>query len=111
MKKTKKHSLAIDLAQEIILGCDIFDANDIWEIIGDCSYWELKQLEKEIRQYIYKTWPLELGAWDGDFLKRQINYWVYQDTWRYPPKKKSFNWIFTVLVLVAILVLSILLNK
>lgn len=77
-----KHSLAVDLAEEIILGCDIFDADDIWSIIGTLPIEGLKNLEQEVRKFIYEKWPSDSGAWSEEFLKKQIDYWIYQFTWR-----------------------------
>lgn len=112
MKVTRiKNSLAADLAHEIILGCDVFDADDIWGIIGKCSVEELHKLERDVRQYIYEIWPPESGAWSEDFLKKQIDYWIYQFTWRKPKKKELPNWVFTVVVVIAVLVLAVLLNS
>lgn len=74
-------SLVHQLGDEIILGCDMFDANDVWDIIHNESLEELNKLADEIREYIVKGYPPE--AWSPEFIEKQLDYWVFQFKWRY----------------------------
>lgn len=83
----RNSGLAQDLAEEIILGCDRFDVNDIWDILYDASLEDLQALERDVRQYIYAKWPpkdaAEHGIWTEEFLASQIEQWIYQYKWRW----------------------------
>lgn len=74
-------SLVHQLGDEIVLGMDVFDANDIWEIIHNETREELETLAQSVREYIVKQYPPE--AWSPEFLEKQLKYWVFQFTWRY----------------------------
>ena len=86
MDKEFNKQLAVSLGNEIILGCDCFDVDDVWEVISGYSIDNLKSLERQVREYIYAKWPREAaalyGIWNEDFLNRQMKLWIYQNTWR-----------------------------
>lgn len=86
----RNSGLAQDLSEEIILGCDRFDVNDIWDILYDASLEDLQALEKQVREYIYAKWPpkdaAEHGIWSEEFLASQIETWIYQYKWRWTDK-------------------------
>ena len=74
-------SLVHQLGDEIVLGMDVFDANDIWDIIHNETREELDKLAQDVREYIVKNYSPE--AWSPEFIEKQLNYWVLQFTWRY----------------------------
>lgn len=80
-------SLVHALGDEIVLGCDIFDANDIWDILHNESLQELNELAEQVRQYVSKTYK-EGVTHTAEFLEKQIEYWVFQYRWRYVDDKK-----------------------
>ena len=74
-------SLVHQLGDEIVLGMDVFDTNDIWDIIHNETLEELEQLAQDVREYIVKNYPPD--AWSPEFLEKQLKTWVFQFTWRY----------------------------
>lgn len=74
-------SLVHQLGDEIVLGMDIFDTNDIWDIIHNETLEELEKLAQDVRKYIVENYPPE--AWSPEFLENQLKTWVFQFTWRY----------------------------
>ena len=75
-------SLVHQLGDEIILGCDMFDANDVWDILHNESLEELNKLADDVRKYVAETYK-EGVTHTAEFLEKQIEYWVFQYRWRY----------------------------
>lgn len=75
-----KETLTRQLGDEIILGMDIFDVDDIWEVIGKETEEELRRLANDVRLYIMRNYPQD--AYSLEFLEKQINLWIFQNTWR-----------------------------
>lgn len=75
-------SLVHQLGDEIILGCDMFDANDVWDILHNESREELNKLADDVRKYVAETYK-EGVTHTAEFLEKQIEYWVFQYRWRY----------------------------
>ena len=74
-------SLVHQLGDEIVLGTDVFDTNDIWDIIHNETLEELEKLAQDVRRYIVENYPSD--AWSPEFLDNQLKTWVFQFTWRY----------------------------
>lgn len=73
--------LVNQLGDEIILGMDIFDTDDIWQIICCCTVKELLTIAQEVKDYIIGKYPPE--SYSAQFLESQLNTWVLQYRWRY----------------------------
>ena len=50
-KEAKQKELAIDIALEIVLGCDRFDRTDLREII-DQEGFDVEEMKQSLRRYI-----------------------------------------------------------
>lgn len=74
-------SLVHQLGDEIVLGMDIFDQDDIWQIICCCKVEELSALAEEVRAYVKERYPSD--ACSESFLEEQLDRWVHQYKWRY----------------------------
>ena len=75
-------NLVHQLGDEIILGCDMFDADDIWDILHNETVEELKKLADDVRKYVGEQYK-EGTAYTAEFLEKQIEYWIFQYRWRY----------------------------
>lgn len=75
-------SLVHQLGDEIVLGMDIFDANDIWDILHNETVEELKKLADDVRKYVGEQYK-EGVTHTAEFLEKQIEYWIFQYHWRY----------------------------
>ena len=75
-------TLVKQLGDEIILGMDIFDVNDIWDVLHNESLESLNAIADQVRLYVIKNYKEGL-CWSISFLEEQIRYWVLQFTWRY----------------------------
>lgn len=80
-EKYNRLSLVHQLGDEIVLGMDVFDTNDIWDIIHNETREELETLAQNVREYIIKKYPPE--AWSPEFLEKQLDTWIFQYKWRY----------------------------
>ncbi|MBR2265489.1 MAG: hypothetical protein IJ882_02260 [Paludibacteraceae bacterium] len=83
-------SLVHQLGDEIVLGMDVFDANDIWDIIHNETLEDLTKLADEVRKYVNERYK-EGVTHTSEFLEKQLEYWVFQFTWRYARYKVGLD--------------------
>ena len=77
-----KETLVKQLGDEIILGMDIFDVNDIWDVLHNESLEALNAIADQVRLYVIKNYKEGL-CYTISFLEEQIRTWIFQFTWRY----------------------------
>ena len=76
-KKQSKKELAIDVALEIVLGCDRFDRTDLREII-DQEGFDVEEMKQQTKDYIKENFQSkdESGhVAPTDFVEEQLAYW------------------------------------
>lgn len=69
-KEAKQKSLAMDVAWEIVLGCDRLDRTDLRAIV-DQEGFDVEEMKKQTRYYIENNYH---GSSD-DFVEEQLAYW------------------------------------
>lgn len=69
-KEAKQKELAIDVALEIVLGCDHFDRTDLRAIV-DQEGFDVEEMKEQTRNYIENNYH---GSSD-DFVEEQLSYW------------------------------------
>ena len=82
--------LVHQLGDEIVLGMDVFDANDIWDIIHNETLEDLTKLADDVRKYVNERYK-EGVTHTAEFLEKQLEYWVFQFTWRYARYKVGLD--------------------
>lgn len=76
-KEEKQRELAIDVALEIVLGCDRFDRTDLREII-DQEGFDVEGMKQQTKDYIKENFQSkdESGyVASTDFVEKQLAYW------------------------------------
>ena len=76
-KEAKQKELAIDVALEIVLGCDRFDRTDLREII-DQEGFDVEEMKQQTKDYIKENFQTkdESGrVAPTDFVEEQLAYW------------------------------------
>lgn len=76
-KEAKQKELAIDVALEIVLGCDRFDRTDLREII-DQEGFDVEEMKQQTKDYIKENFQRkdESGyVASTDFVEKQLAYW------------------------------------
>lgn len=76
-KEAKQKELAIDVALEIVLGCDRFDRTDLREIV-DQEGFDVEEMKQQTKDYIKENFQSkdESGhVAPTDFVEKQLAYW------------------------------------
>lgn len=76
-KEAKQKSLAMDVAWEIVLGCDRLDRTDLRAIV-DQEGFDIEEMKQQTKDYIKKNFQSkdESGHVDPtDFVEEQLTYW------------------------------------
>lgn len=69
-KEAKQKELAIDVALEIVLGCDRFDRTDLREII-DQEGFDVEEMKQQTKDYIKENFESKVygGIYEQKFLE------------------------------------------
>lgn len=81
-KEEKQKELAVDVALEIVLGCDRFDRQDLREFIDQDGF-DIEELKQQTREYIKKNFQDSDKYGQiapNDFVEEQLSYWY--ETWK-----------------------------
>lgn len=75
-KEEKQKELAIDVALEIVLGCDRFDRTDLREII-DQERFDVEEMKQQTEDYIKENFLKDKSGHIAqmDFVEEQLAYW------------------------------------
>ena len=75
-KEAKQKELAIDVALEIVLGCDLFDRTDLREII-DQEEFDVEEMKQQTKDYIKENFLKDKSGHIAlmDFAEEQLAYW------------------------------------
>ena len=75
-KESKQKELAIDVALEIVLGCDRFDRTDLREII-DQEGFDVEEMKQQTKDYIKENFLKDKSGHVAtmDFVEEQLAYW------------------------------------
>lgn len=76
-KEAKQKELAIDVALEIVLGCDRFDRTDLREFV-DQEGFDVEEMKQQTKDYIKENFQSkdEIGhVAPTDFVEEQLAYW------------------------------------
>lgn len=76
-KEEKQKELAVDVALEIVLGCDRFDRQDLREFIDQDGF-DIEELKQQTREYIKKNFQEKDESGQiapNDFVEEQLAYW------------------------------------
>ena len=75
-KEAKQKELSIDVALEIVLGCDRFDRTDLREFI-DQEGFDVEEMKQQTKDYIKENFlKNESGhVAPTDFVEEQLAYW------------------------------------
>lgn len=76
-KEEKQKELAVDVALEIVLGCDRFDRQDLREFIDQDGF-DTEEMKQQTREYIKKNFQ-DTDKYGhiapNDFVEEQLAYW------------------------------------
>ena len=76
-KEERQKELAIDVALEIVLGCDRFDRQDLREFIDQDGF-DIEELKQQTREYIKENFQAKDESGQiatNDFVEEQLAYW------------------------------------
>lgn len=76
-KEAKQKELAIDVALEIVLGCDRFDRTDLRELV-DQEGFDVEEMKQQTKDYIKKNFLSKdesIHVAPTDFVEKQLAYW------------------------------------
>lgn len=75
-KEAKQKELAIDVALEIVLGCDRFDRTDLREIV-DQEGFDVEEMKQQTKDYIKENFLKDKSGHVApmDFAEEQLAYW------------------------------------
>lgn len=76
-KEEKQKELAVDVALEIVLGCDRFDRQDLREFIDQDSF-DIEEMKQQTREYIKENFQAKDESGQiapNDFVEEQLVYW------------------------------------
>ena len=81
-KEERQKELAIDVALEIVLGCDRFDRQDLREFIDQDGF-DIEELKQQTREYIKENFQSKDESGQiapNDFVEKQLAYWY--ESWK-----------------------------
>ena len=81
-----RETLIRNLGDEFVLGMDIFDVDDIWDVIHNEKLEDLQSLANDVRAYVAEKYK-EGVTHTKEFIDRQVDTWILQYKWRYMHKK------------------------
>ena len=76
-KEEKQKELAVDVALEIVLGCDRFDRQDLREFIDQDGF-NTEEMKQQTREYIKENFQAKDESGHiapNDFVEEQLAYW------------------------------------
>lgn len=83
-----RETLIRNLGDEFILGMDIFDVDDIWDILHNEKLEDLQSLANDVRAYVAEKYK-EGVTHTKEFIDRQVDTWILQYKWRYAENNES----------------------
>ena len=81
-----RETLIRNLGDEFVLGMDIFDVDDIWDVLHNEKLEDLQSLANDVRAYVAEKYK-EGVTHTKEFIDRQVDTWILQYKWRYMHKK------------------------